>query len=64
MSTFTPTQEKYIIYDHHLEYLKEIVIRQGDKLNSELKQLLNSSVLFLQYENTYYYRNIDFLKAG
>ena len=60
----TITQKKYIIYDHRLEYLKEIVLRQGDKLDSDMKQLLNRSVLFLQYENTYYYRDIDFLKSA
>lgn len=60
MSTHSTTQKKYIIYDHHLEYLKEIVIRQGDRINNDVKQLLNRSVLFLQYENTYYYRDVEF----
>jgi hypothetical protein len=64
MSTQLIPQKKYIIYDHHLEYLREIIIRHGDQINKEVNDILNRSVLFLQYENTYYYRDTYFLKVG
>ena len=64
MSTHPSTQRRYIIYDHHMEHMKEVVLREGDRLTNELKQVLNRSVLFLQYENTYYYRDIAFLKLN
>ena len=56
--------KKYVIYDNHLEYLKEVVIKKGEGLNSDMQKLLNRSVLFLQYENTYYYRDVGFLALG
>jgi hypothetical protein len=62
MSTHSSTQKKYIIYDHYLECLKEIDIQQGGHIDNDVKQLLNKSVLFLHYENTYYYRDVEFLQ--
>ena len=64
MSHSSTTPKKYIIYDNHLEYLKEVVIKKGEDLNNDMKGLLNRSVLFLQYDNTYYYRDVGFLAVG
>jgi hypothetical protein len=47
-----------------MECLQEIDIKQGDQLNNDVKTLLDRSVLFLEYENTFYYRDVDFLKVG
>lgn len=47
-----------------MECLREIILRQGDQLNNDVKRLLNRSVLFLQYDNTYYYRDVEFLNVG
>jgi len=64
MPHLSTVPRKYIIYDNHLEYLREVVIKNGESLNSDMKRLLNRSVLFLQYENTYYYRDVGFLAVG
>jgi len=64
MSTTSVIHKKFIIYDHKMEYLKEVIVKQEDKISKETQQILNRSIMFLEYGNTYYYRDIDFMQEG
>ena len=47
-----------------LEAVEGVVQSLNNQLNIDVKRLLNRSVLFLQYDNTYYYRDVEFLNVG
>jgi len=53
----SPKTPKYVIYDENLQLLCEFVTKNNTTPDtSEIKFLLSRSSLFLQFENTRYYR--------